>query len=182
MVGKWLAVFIPAVLRFAGEQKQIPGETGGGGVRVLFAPANDLAMVIVVARVGGINGMGVATLVVIGKSGIDLTTVRVYRHPLRAVHSRRSQPVGGGTGIDQYLTLIGKAVSFCQPVFTVHQWQPNTAAIAIETRHIENATVEQVTVVLPVALDIATFRHKLVQVFATGIIAGVKHQAAILTQ
>ena len=137
---------------------------------------------IVVARVGGVDGVGVATLVVVGKSRVNLTAVRVHGHPLRAVHSRRSQPVGGGAGVDQYLTLISKAVSFCQPVFTVHQRQPHTTAIAIETRHIQGTRVEKVTVVLPVALDMAAFRHELVEVFATGIIAGVKRQAAILTQ
>ena len=44
-----------AALRFPGQQKQIPGEAGGGDIRALLAPANDLPMVIVVAGVGGVD-------------------------------------------------------------------------------------------------------------------------------
>src|SRR5690606_8530121 len=104
-----------------GEQEQIPLEGGGGRIAARFTPAQDLPVLVVRSRVGGIQRQALATLPVIGQGDIHLPGQGMYRHPFRAIHRRRAKLVGGAPGIEQYRLLIGKAVGRCQPLLAPDQ-------------------------------------------------------------
>ena len=163
------------------QQKQFPLEGGGGRVIALFPPAQNMAVLIVPARVGAVDGLIVAaaTLVVVGQGNVNLPVIRLHRHPFRTVHGGGAEQVGGAAGLDQHLGLVIKPVGFGERPFPENQRLPLPFAPVSEHSHIEGAVIEQVTIGLPVIRLIAAGGHKLVEVFTPGVVTEVKCHAPV---
>ena len=107
-----------------------------------FAPANDVAHDVVCTRVGPVHTPArLTTLAVIGQRGKHFTGMRMHSDPLGAIHWRSPHHISSFSGVDQYISLCGKAFVCSEAVFTLYQSQPLTMAIGIETSDIQRAMV-----------------------------------------
>ena len=121
-------------------------------------------------RVGFVDVAGVAAGVV-GQGEVDVAIGRINRAPLRAVHRGSAHKVGSQTGIDQHISLAGKAIVFIQTVLTVDQRQPLTGAIIIEPGDIQSAFIQQAAI--GGRRVVVRRSDKLVDVLEAGIVARV---------
>src|SRR5690606_16393475 len=142
----------------ARQYEQIPFEGRGGGVATRLAPANNLAVDVFGARVGGV---GCLAFVVVGQRYIDLAAGRVDTDPFRPVHLGGAYGVGGKAGIDQYLGLgleagigrqgcIGGLVQK-YPLSVAHEVAACRAFV--EPGDVQLARIQQVRIVAVVAVS-----------------------------
>src|SRR5262245_60351178 len=130
-----------------------------------LAPAHDLAVDVVGARVGTVDaGLPVpAALGVVGERDVDVAVARVDGDPFRPVHLRRAGRVGREARVDERLRRR-------------RQGQPASRTVRVEARDVERAAVEQVAA-FPVPGPRA---DELVDVLEGLVVAHVDGEAAVL--
>ena len=152
------------------------------------APAQDLPVDVFLPRVGTAHRHAVLTaLGVVGQGAIHLAILGADHDPFRTVHARGLDHAGGQAGVDQHLGLVGEAAAGVDAVLAVGQLDPlalalgpvRVAVTGVETRHIQRAVVQQVTVGLGVTVVDAIAADELVDELAAFVVAHVDHCAAI---
>ena len=160
------------------KDEDVPGERD---LIVGVMPANDVAVTVRHARVGGVGG-GAAG--VVGQRQVDITVERVDRGPFRAVHWCRAHSVGSATGVENDARQVGELGTQGAAIrgrrSDVEQ-QPVAAAIGIEARDIQLAAVHvlgaggQTITRVGVCRFPQCGRHELVEVLVLRVVAHVEH-------
>ena len=172
------------VVRRAGDEDDLPGEGQRGGVVAGLGQLDDVAELVVGARVGLVDLRGGAPRVV-GERGIHLAGHRVGLDVLRPVHLGGADQVCGQAGVDEHL-LDAHAGHLRGAVDD--ERQPRTGAVVLvvpeavadELRDVEVALGQQPHVVRLVAPGVAVLRHELVHVVEALVVAHVGDGATIL--
>src|SRR5262245_9375303 len=105
----------------AAEHENVPLEPVGLGITVLFAPADDMTIDVLGARIGWVDRRALVrtTGAVIGERAIDLLGGWVDRNPLRTVHLCGTNFVCCGAGLHHDLRLAREARSRVEAVLAV---------------------------------------------------------------
>ena len=125
----------------------IPHKTCAVKVTVVF-PADDLAHGVVGARIGGVYTRlaGLAAATVVGQRAINPAALGVDGQPFGSVHLGRLECVAGLARFDDHLALISKTIGCDKWALPMHQRQPLPPPVGVETRHIQDAVVQQLTI------------------------------------
>lgn len=125
------------------EQVHVPLELGTR-LAALFLPADDVAIGVAHARVGGVQRGGRA-LRVVGHGHVHLVVQRVHATPLGTVHLGRAAGVGRQAAVHEHVGLVGERVQRVGGVDAVlaeRQLQPLAAAIVVELGGVQGALVQ----------------------------------------
>src|SRR5690606_35792410 len=135
-------------------------ELGRRGIIAGFADADDVTVrvaelvrsalwVVVVSRIGGIGAVERAAAgVVVGERQVDLARLWIDRRPLRSVHGRGAERIGGEARVYEHVRLAGEDIfrsgagGGTVRHLSVDERQPGSTAVGIEPGHIERACVE----------------------------------------
>ena len=153
-------------------------------VRVVAAGRHhfdDVTELVVGARVGGVDLVGLAARVV-GQDGVDLLALRIDFDVLGPIHLGGAEQVGGAARFDQHVSLTGKAIRGRQRSLAMDKRQPFSTAVGIVLRDIKRAGVEQVAVRGAIgAVDLAV-SHELVDVIEAFIVALINDITAVFIE
>ncbi len=164
--------------RIAGDDVEVPCERGGCMVAAVGHPAHDLAVLVLLPRVGSAHRRQVAArigldaaVLVVGEAAVGLGLVRVGRHPFGPVHGRGAHRRGSLAGVNADLSLGRHAGGLRR------ERDPLACAIVREPGDGERAALQQVAIVA--ALGIDAVAHELVKELAPLVVAQIDHDPAV---